>query len=415
MRFDKKIIYYIAAGLGLIILIIIAFFYLNSGTIKINTAAGNEVLIINSKGGTLNKRVVGKGDTSLRYSPGKYSILVRNNTSETQITIVLNRFQQKTYNIELVNPNQDKLIARINAGSLQANPTNLNFVEETFQQLESYNLSNKLMNSFTGREINNVFKVRWTSENQGLVTLVGGYTFFISKDGQKQFRVPDSLLLSDEVETPDFDIVNAANNILIVRVNNKIYSYDIKQDKFSEIISGLDNADKKVLITSLTDNNLLAYSIVDSVDLVDTEVSSKNYDINIIDLNNPNNKTLIKRGSEINNLKWSKNNNQLIISTNQSIEVYDYSSKTTQLVLPYRTENEKALKWTSENDLIYYSDNSLWKYNVKSMVSNKVSTNANTKYIKEAVISTDGKYYYYVIPTSNKLGTVGSIYNIPSN
>jgi hypothetical protein len=77
MRFDKKFIYYIAAGLGLIILIIIAFFYLNSGTIKINTAAGNEVLIIDSKGGTINKRVVGKGDASLRYSPGKYSILTQ--------------------------------------------------------------------------------------------------------------------------------------------------------------------------------------------------------------------------------------------------------------------------------------------------------------------------------------------------
>lgn len=413
MQISRKTIFYVVGSLLAIIVLILAFQYLNSGVIKINTNSANEIFLLSYKNGVISRKKVGKGNTSLRYSPGKYSIVVQNQSNETQITVDVKRFQQKQYSIELFNSNQDELVTRTNVSSLQATPNNLNFVEETFQDLQSMNLKTKSISNFLKNgTLAKVFKVKWVSENKGIATMVGGYTVMVDPQGSTPIKIPYEDFDDANLNNINIDVLGITNGVAIVRLQDRIYGYDVNKGIFKQIVGGIQDYGKINLIAELSKNYNLSYSIIDHSKNVDVEVNKNDYEITFLDYNSLA-KNTIKLDSEINKLLWSGDGKNLLISTNKELYVYNPSSKSKQIVLPYRTGNSNALRWISADSLIYFSDNSLWRYNIMSQKSDRVSTNKNSAFIKESTLSTDEKYYYYVIPTSNSNQTVGSVYRIP--
>lgn len=403
----------IATTIIIILVLSILFYFLNTGSIKIITDKVNTVYEVTSTKGAVNKKKVSSGSYNARIGTGKHSFIISKGVDETQVSVNINRLENKSYTVNLVSSNKDSLVINNNISSLQANSDNLNFVDNSFQNIQKYNINNKLYSNFMiNSNPKNIYKIKWLSPNKGIATMVGGYMVLVQPNGISKLDFNNSQLIGNDITKSNVDLYAGMNGVnYVIKVDDKLYIYNINNSTIKELQTGLDSSPEIITIGDLSLNNIFAYAILQSKNTVDTKVTKANYDINLINAET-NESSKIQFDSEINNIKWSPDGKKIAISTINGIYIYDYQSKIKTTVLPYGSFNPTALNWINNNSIVYFNDNSLWCFNLASNYSNKVSNNKNTLYIEESTISTDGLYYYYVIPTSNSIGIPGSVYRI---
>lgn len=410
----KKRINIIIIATVTLVLVWLVIYFTFTGLVTIKTDKNNDIFTQSNANGKITKKKVGKGNSQLRLWPGNYGIIVQNGSAETQITTVVKSLATSQYEIKLQNPNKDSLVIRSNVSSLQANKDSLNYIDNIFQKVQKYNLTSKNITDFIPDSIDKYYQVKWLAPNQGIATLVGGYIYLVNQQGLTPYTPPSNENPQAIIGNTDFDYFISANgkNISFI-IDHKIYSYDLNSGKQSLMQDVYSDKDSYITFADLSNAGVLAFSSLHEEqysDRPDMNTGGKNETV-LLDINQ--NKSEKIENLLPNLLQWSPSGDQLLISTSANLTVYNVKSKERKVLLTFPIKSLTTLRWLNDNEFIYYNDGGLWRYQIDRAIASKVSDYPNSSFASESTISTDGLYYYYVIPTSNSLGIVGEVRRIP--
>ena len=113
----------IATTIIIILVLSILFYFLNTGSIKIITDKVNTVYEVTFSKGVVNKKKVSNGSYNARIGAGKHSFIISKDADETQVSVNINRLENKSYTVSLVSSNKDSIVINNYISSLQATLT----------------------------------------------------------------------------------------------------------------------------------------------------------------------------------------------------------------------------------------------------------------------------------------------------
>lgn len=371
---------------------------LSFGELSITTNEQSGIVTLDQSGAKKPKKI-GKGDTTIKISPGDYTVEVsfENKVSRSAVTIV--KGEQSDVNIQLKELRQQKEVANYSALSLYATDRSISFLNTPQKLLFKYTYADQSANQIS--DTYPVAKIyHWYGPDEVLFQKTDG-TYYYRSNGN------DSLIsLTGDQNLPEVDAldVNPKGEIAYIH-NEKLYYRRSISASSQEIatIKGYVGAPHVSLSNSGV--ALLSFAPDDSGD--NTSLKTETTKAMIVNISSGKKHQL---DTLIANSHWSDDGKRFVATTAKGLELYTSSGNQIGLVSSLLESNTNTVTWVDANRFIYADKSTVWIYNTIDRVSNKL-VSINNSIARNNPFVINGKSVLYETDPKPEPGSVGTIYS----
>lgn len=399
---------------ALIIISIIAWQAINffqTGEVIISTSDGAEITLLASDN-IPSSKVIGKTKASIRLKPGFYTFQTDKNNESARKTVTVNSNQTSTHEILLRAIKDSELVFKANARDVYATNTTLTYVDIGSNSLYVNKIGDirRAQPYSTQGKLSNVYSMDWIRNNYGVANTIGGAIALVDGSNVTFYPLP---IEARPPESTDYGDISRSNFVInnnlevVTQVGSKIFYQKNLNSQVSEIYS----SDKPKVEFVIDISNTGVVAIGESTPTVYGEGSEESK-ITLYDTRNMKVKKQFQETNNTNQVLWN-NSNKLLISNSKYTKVIDEEGNYEVVLFNGSVKKPSATKWISNEEVVYFDENTLWSININSLYSYKFGDVDNANYINDTSISEDGKYLYYTVGFYLSRGVIGGIYRLP--
>jgi hypothetical protein len=363
-----------------------AYQFLTTGTITVTAKNPSDNVSVShiiegkSKSAGLVKQTQQK--LTVRVKPGRYEVSVGNRSAVSTKTIDIKARQHLSFTLGSSITYSSEPVLGQGAESIATDPAQLLFIDPSSRRLMRVDSGNNL-----GAISNSpaFASVKWNSISLGVGLSEGDVLFAVNNGTFSEIPLP--ILLGQNEKEVDYALTS--NGLVYVSDGAEIYKGNLG-GSFEKIYT----AGSPHLRLSASDSRLAVSSggTGESEGAAGSDEKPKTV---ILDSSG---KVLDSAEGEVaHRLAWSKNGQYLLAQGNSGITVYDSSFR---LVKTVPVEASIGIAWVNAKEFVYGAGNAVWKTNVQSNQSEKI-TRVGGSSVDELSVSFDENYVYTVSPKSD--------------
>jgi hypothetical protein len=397
----KKIITYFTFFIIILFLINFSINYLktfNYGSITVYSSSKDNISIIAKDYLTANKKSVAAGiilksGTTKRLKPGRYILTDSNgvNSAAREVLINSRKGLKTTINLPVANGQIDG-VGNINSNSYNINSLRLLYLDQSTEQLYILNSEDKLTQL---NDKNSYSNIQWADSEYGIGQDIGGIYHTIDSNGSHRTNLPDYIAYTQAYKNPP--IVSVSINRLIYALNNQTIYMGDELSGFHKI--GTDSRN----ISLYGGKNKLA-TVYRSVSRNTSGADPST--VSVIDSSGK----IITKNIYTSTATWSASGKYLALSSNSFGGIYDTDLN---LVATIPVNGIGNFSWIDDDNLIFVSGNSIWKFTLSSGAASTLYTSPSSQSITNITINQDSSYIYFSREGSDFSAKNVSIFRLP--
>jgi hypothetical protein len=373
---------------------------LSFGSISITTNDQDGEVSLRQLGGPQKPKKIGKGDTTVRVSPGDYTIEISHDNKVTRGATSVVRGEESSLNLQLQDLKEQDEVAKYTALSLYATNNSLSFLNVPQKLLFQYSLENERADLLSETyPVSQIF--HWYNSDE---------VFFKTSDGTYYLRSGGSdkqIDLTGDPATTEADDLDINNKGELVYVSNQALYYRSSVQASSVMITSLkDTSGSPHIALSDTGLALIAFAPEGSGD--NTKVETTTSPAFIINIATKKKNTLPQI---ISNAHWSPDGKRFIATTDRGLELFNQTGTSLALVSSLLDSGSNTVTWIDNKRFVYADNNIVWLYNTIDGVSTKFSA-INGSLARNNPFAVNGKTIYYETDPKPMPGSVGTIHKI---
>ncbi len=377
---------------------------LSFGTISIVTNDQEGQVTLQQTGFEKEPKKVGKGDTSVKVSPGDYTVEISHDNKITRGAVTATKGEESSLNLQIKELKAQEKIVDYTALSIYATDSSLSFLNAPQKSLYKFPLdaerADLLSEAYPIAQVHH-----WYNSDSA---------FFQNGDGTYH-------LLANGTDTP-IDLTGDANltEADALDINTKgevVYVYDQKLYYrpnvigVSSEIASLKNVSGGASV-ALNNNGTILVSFApegsgdNNDDSADAPAeTSPALLINVATKSKKQLPTIIANGH------WSPDSKRFVGTTERGLELFSAAGAPIKLISSLINSTANTVTWVNNSEFIYADNKTVWLYNIIDGVSSKVAQ-IDGSLAQNNPFAISGKAIYYETDPKPTAGSVGTIFRI---
>lgn len=370
------------------------------GSLSITTNEQRGEITLQQLGGTQKPKKVGKGDSTIRLSPGDYTAEMTLGDKVTRGATTITRGEESNLNLQIQDLKSQDEVTNYTALSIYASSSSLSFLNVPQKLLYKYPLGGAQADMIS--ETYPVTQVHhWYSADSAFFQIADG-TYYLRSNGTdtKISLTGDPNVLS--VDTLD---INDKGELVYVSGESLYYRPSVSGSS-SEIASlkGLTGAPH----VALSSAGIVLVSLApdgSGDNTSDTSETSPAILVNITKKQKKNLTTIIANGH------WSPDGKRFIGTTARGLEMFSAAGAPLTLVSSLADSGANTVTWIDNSRFIYADNNTVWLYTIIDGVSTKIAK-IDGSLARNNPFAVSGTSIYYETDPKPEPGSVGTIHKI---
>lgn len=373
---------------------------LSFGTISVTTNNQEGEVTLRQLGGSQEPKKIGKGDTSVRVTPGDYTVEISHNNKVTRGATTVIKGEESTLSLQTQDLKNQEKVTNYTALSIYATDASLSFLNVPQKLLYKYPLGSEKGDMLS--ETYPVVRVyHWYSSDDVFFQTNDG-TYYVRSGGKDK-----PVQLTADPNTPEVDALDINTKGELVYVyNQKLYYRPTVMGATSEILSLKDTDGAPSVALNTNGTALVSFAPEGSGD--NTDVSSQTSPALLVNISKKQKKQL---ASVIANGHWSPDNKRFVGTTERGLELFNSVGTSTTLISSLIDSSANTVTWVDNSRFIYADGNTVWLYNIIDGVSTKIAQ-IDGSLARNNPFAITSKTVYYETDPKPEAGAVGTIYRI---
>lgn len=334
----RKIIIIIAGIILFFVVLVVIFNTSTTAEVTIKTNNQQAKVVV----GTAEDPDVGSGsgDTSLRLTPGTYTIRVTHKDQETRALIAVKTGQTNAVELNLTSPKKPSEIAPFAATNMRATNEALTFIWGQYNQLAQLPEGSSVSTRLNKGEFEQAV---WVNDAQAFLLDTGGVYYYF--DGQ-----PKTLPYGIDPYT----LSTAASGAVAYAQEQNVF---VRPSAFAEPTAQFITKATQPQTALGSQGHVLVYDLD-----VGPESSSEPPTPEIF-----KDSTKVEKASElirdlaITGASWSPDGKKLALSATEGLYVLDVTTDTLNLLYKQMPDNPESIVWRTNDTLLYLLENTVWQ------------------------------------------------------
>lgn len=373
---------------------------LSFGSLSIITNDQQGEVTLQQTGGQQKPKKIGTGDTSVRLSPGDYTVEINHDNKVTRGATTVVRGEESALNLQIKDLKNQEEVASYTALSLYATEKSLSFLNAPQKLL--FKLPSDTEEADILSETYPVSQVyHWYNSDDAFFQTSEG-TYYVRTNGADK-----SINITGDPESPTVDTLdlNAKGEMVYIAKGALYYRPSVTASSL-QIATIKDAGGAPSLALSNAGTVLVSFEPDEPDDSAEnTSNTSMAFTINVSTKKKRQLDTLISHG------QWSPDAKRFAGTTSRGLELFSATGASLGLVSSLINSTTNTVTWLNTSEFIYADGNTVWRYTTIDGVSTKLAQ-IDGSIARNNPFAVTGKTIYYETDPKPEPGSVGTIFRI---